>query len=175
MTPEQAIYELVSLTATVPVIFANENGRRPEKPYIALRVAAAPRLPVHRGPVDTDGMQAVSSHRDAQVELQCFGAGSFDVLDSLGQRLHMNDAAQRAEVLDLAVFQVGEVRHAPVLRDATTYEPRAVLELGIRYTLTLADDVGLIETVNAEGTTEGAALPGPTITIHASVEQTPAA
>ncbi|MEZ7780464.1 hypothetical protein O4A46_01495 [Cupriavidus gilardii] len=169
MTPEQAIYELITTAATAPVIFANENGPRPAKPYIALRVNPASRLPVHRGPVDDAGVQPVSAHRSAQVELQCFGTGCMDALDVLGQRLHMQAALDRAEQLDLAVTAVGQLRQVPVLRDATTYEPRAVLELTIDYTTTLADDVGVIETVNITGTRDGGALPGPTITIHASV------
>ena len=170
MTPEQAIYDLITTAATAPVIFADENGPRPAKPYIALRVNPASRLPVHRGTVDDAGVQPVSAHRSAQVELQCFGWGCMNALDALGQRLHMQAALDRAEELDLAVTAVGQLRQVPVLRDATMYEPRAVLELTIDYTTTLADDVGVIEKVNITGTTDGGALPGPTITIHASVE-----
>lgn len=170
MTPEQAIYQLISTAAgPVPVVFADENGPRPAKPYIALRVNPASRLPVHRGPVDGQGEQPVSAHRSAQVELQCFGAGCLNALDAVGQRLNMQTALDLAEQLDLAVTAVGQLQQVPVLRDATTYEPRAVLELTIGYTLTLADTVGVIEEVNITGTTSGSALPGPTITIHASV------
>lgn len=170
MTPEQAIFDLITTAATAPVIFADENGPRPPKPYIALRVNPASRLPVHRGPVGVEGVQPVSAHRSAQVELQCFGAGCMDALDALGQRLHMQAALDRAEQLDLAVTAIGPLRQVPVLRDGTTHEPRAVLELTIGYTTTLSDEVGVIETVNITGTTDGGALPGPTITIHASVE-----
>lgn len=170
MTPEQAIFDLITTAATVPVIFADENGPRPPKPYTAMRVSPARRLAVHRGAVDDAGLQPVAAHRSAQVELQCFGAGCANALDELGQRLHMQAALNRAEQLNLAVTAVGRLRQVPVLRDAATYEPRAVLELTIDYTTTLADDVGVIETVNITGTTDGGALPGPTITIHASVE-----
>lgn len=151
MTPEAAIHALVSRFAGLPVVFANENGPRPPKPYIQLRVHTAQQFPLHRGAVDDAGEQPVTAHRDASVELQCFGPGAYDALDTLAQRLRMDDALAEAEALDLAVFDIGMVSQLPVLRDASTYEPRAILELGIRYAVTLVQSVGVIEHLTING------------------------
>jgi hypothetical protein len=152
VTSEEAIFALISRFAGLPVVFANENGPRPPKPYIQLRVQAAQQFPLHRGAVDDAGEQPVTAHRDASVELQCFGQGAYDALDTLAQRLRMDDALAEAEALDLAVFDIGKVSQLPVLRDASTYEPRGVLELGIRYAVTLVQSVGVIEklTINSK-------------------------
>ncbi len=155
---QQSIFTLIEGTAGVPVVFAWENGPRPPKPYIAMLVNTAARGHVHRGTVSNAGVQTVAQHRDARVDLQCYGAGSYDVLDTLAQRLHMLDALDLADVLDLAVFDVGSTQNVPMMRDAMNWEPRAILDLGIRYTSTLDDQVGAIETVEAEGTTTGGAL-----------------
>jgi hypothetical protein len=158
MTPEEAILGLITAVAGgVPVIFADENGPRPQKPYIQLRVQTAHRFPLHRGAVDDAGQQLVTGHRDAAVELQCFGRGSYDALDSLAQRLGMEAALADAERLDLAVFDVGKISQMPVLRDQASYEPRALLELGIRYAVTLTDAVGAVEQVVFHGTVIGGA------------------
>ncbi|MBB2918331.1 phage neck terminator protein [Cupriavidus alkaliphilus] len=158
MTPEQAIFQLITaVSGGVPVIFADENGRRPPKPYIQLRVQTARRFPLHRGAVDGAGQQLVIAHRDAAVELQCFGRGSYDALDRLGQRLGTDAALAEAERLDLAVFDVGKISQVPVLRDQATYEPRALLELGVRYAVTLSDAVGVVEQVVFHGAVTGGA------------------
>jgi hypothetical protein len=158
MTPEQAIYRLIlAVSGGVPVVFAEENGPRPPKPYIQLRVQTALRFPLHRGAVDDGGQQLVTVHRDAAVELQCFGSGSYDVLDKLGQRLGMEVSLAEAERLDLAVFDVGKLSQVPVLRDQASYEPRAVLELGVRYAVSLADTVGAVEQVMLHGAVTGGA------------------
>ncbi|KUE88887.1 hypothetical protein ASL20_09685 [Cupriavidus necator] len=151
MTAEQAIYELISGASDVPVIFGEENGPRPPKPYIALKVQWAHRFPLHHGAVDPAGGQTVMGHRDASVELQCFGASSLSALDMLAQRLGMERALGEAERLDLAVFEFGRASQVPVLRDQATYEPRAVLELGIRYSVVTVDAVGVIEEISARG------------------------
>lgn len=158
MTPEQAIFRLIStVSGGVAVIFADENGPRPPKPYIQLRLQTALRFPLHRGAVDDAGQQLVTGHRDAAVELQCFGSGSYDVLDNLGQRLTMEGSLAEAERLDLAVFDVGKISQVPVLRDQASYEPRAVLELGVRYAVTISDAVGAVEQVVLHGAVTGGA------------------
>lgn len=148
MTPESAMRELLlAVVGGVPVVFADENGPRPATPYVQMRFGHARPFPPHRGHVDDGGNQAVVAHRDASVELQCFGTGSFELLDGVAQRLGMSTALARAESLDLAVFEIGQLKSVPVLRGQTTYEPRALLELRVRYVVALTDHVGLIESV----------------------------
>ncbi|WP_066733546.1 LIC_12616 family protein [Cupriavidus sp. D384] len=167
MTPDNAIRELLlAVAGNVPVIFADESGPRPDKPYIQLRIGNARPFPVCRGDVDEAGLQVVSAHRDAGVELQCFGKGSFHALDCLVLRLGMADGMAKSEALRLAVFDVGEIRSIPVLRGGTTYEPRAIVELGIRYAVALTDEVGVIERIGARGEMRGGRAGAPEIAVN---------
>lgn len=147
---EDDIRSLLILATPVPIIFANQNGPRPPKPYITLRVDTAPRSGILAGPVTETGEQAFNSHRDAVVELQCFGDGGFDALDTLAQRLHGPTMLAAAYAANMAIYQTDAVQNVPVLRDGSTYEPRAVLDIGVRYTLEQIEDVGLIQTVQGE-------------------------
>lgn len=152
MTPEQAIHELIANEAAVPVIFA-ERDAAPPKPYIALKLQESTRLPLHLGPVAPNGMRAASSHRDALIQLTYLGADGMEAMDTLTQRLQMERALVRADALNLAVFAVGKAEQVPLLLDDGTFESRTRMEVGVRYTVMLEEDVGLIETVNADGTT----------------------
>lgn len=166
MDAQQAIFDLIEHAAGgIPVIFRDGNGPRPGKPYMTLKVTPAARLPVHLGAVDQDGRQDVSAHRDAGVELQCFGDDAFQVLDELSLRLGFPSLVDFANSLDLAVFDVGDVQDLPVPRDDARFEPRAVLELRVRYTGTLADEVGYFEAVEVTGTLTGGATELPPIQI----------
>jgi len=149
---EDEILALVSQATALQVIFANQNGPRPKLPYVTLRVGTSPRQGLLEGDLSEDGIQTYAGHRDATVELQCFGDGGFDALDNLGQRLKGPAMLAAALRLNLAVYATDAVQNVPVLRDGGKYEPRAVMDIGIRYTKQHDEDVGLINTVHGEMT-----------------------
>ncbi len=149
---EDDIWALLSKATAKPIVFANQNGPRPPLPYIALRLDRAPASNLTAWTVREDGTQDHSAHRDGIVELQCFGAGSFDTLDDMAQRLRGPAMVAEAAAANLAIYTLDSVMNIPVLRDGTTYEPRAVLEIGIRYTRTHTEDVGAIDTVHGDMT-----------------------
>ncbi len=152
---EDEIRALVAKATPLQVIFANQNGPRPSLPYITLRVDAAPRAPLLEADLTEDGRQTYAAHRDSTVELQCFGEGSTDALDDLSQRLKGPSMAAAAYAANLAVYATDAVQNVPVLRDGGRYEPRAVLDIGVRYTKQHDEDVGLITTVQGEMTLQG--------------------
>lgn len=152
---EDDIRALLVKATQVPVVFANQNGPRPALPYITLRVDAAPRAPLLEAGLSEDGVQTYAAHRDATVELQCFGPGSFDALDDLGQRLKGPAMVAAAFAANLAVYAVDAVQNVPVLRDGTTYEPRALMDIGIRYVKQHDEEAGFIETLRGEMTLQG--------------------
>ena len=149
---EDEILALISQATQLQVIFANQNGPRPKLPYITLRVGTAPRQGLLEGELSEDGVQTYAGHRDATVELQCFGDGGFDALDGLSQRLKGPGMLAAALEANLAVYATDAVQSVPVLRDGGKYEPRAVMDIGIRYTKEHDEDVGLIKTVRGDMT-----------------------
>lgn len=161
VTPEDAIYELLQAAAgDIPIIFGEENGDRPQQPYIAMVLRWAQAGPSEIGAVDCEGMQPVHGHRDATVELQSFGRDAYDALDQLALILQHTAFEEHAEALALALYEVGRVQNIPIKRDDVRYERRGVLELGIRYTREHAEFVGVIEHVTGIGTTQGGLAPG---------------
>ncbi|MDI9250281.1 hypothetical protein QMZ25_16900 [Stenotrophomonas sp. RS-48] len=149
---EDEIRALIAKATTLQVIFANQNGPRPKLPYITVRVDTAPRAPLLEADLSDDGNQTYAAHRDATVELQCFGDGSFDALDDLSQRLKGPYMVAAGYAANIAVYATDSVQNIPVLRDGAKYEPRAVLDIGIRYTKQHDEEVGLIKTVQGEMT-----------------------
>jgi hypothetical protein len=161
VAPEDAIYELLLAAAgDIPIIFAEENGDRPPRPFITMVLRWAQAGPSEDGAVDCEGMQTVHAHRDATVELQSFGNAAYDALDQLALALQHTAHEVRAENLGLALYDVGRLQNIPINRDGVRYERRGVLELGIRYTRERAEFVGVISHVAAAGTTSGGLLPG---------------
>lgn len=158
MDPQDAIFELIEGAAGgVEVIFADENGPRPAAPYIAFAVRWAQASSAEIGRVGDDGLQAVRQHNDATVELQAFGAAAYDGLDELALKLRHPVYEERAEALDLAVFEIGRLQNIPVLRDSTRFEKRGVLELGVRYARSFTAPAGVIEAVEGSFRVTGGA------------------
>lgn len=147
---EDDIMALLAQATLLPIIFANQNGPRPKLPYVTMRIEAAPRMPLLEAGLSEEGVQTYAAHRDSTVELQCFGEGAFDALDLLSQRLKGPAMLAAALEANLAIYAVDAVQNVPVLRDGTRYEPRAVLDLGIRYTKQHDEQVGLIKTVQGD-------------------------
>ncbi|TFL14217.1 hypothetical protein CSC67_08680 [Pusillimonas caeni] len=148
MTMHDDFYTLVDAATSHQVVFANENGKRPERPFITLQVSVGAPQPIHRGPVDDDGLQRISAHRPVTVQLQCYGAGSWGVLDELQLKLYTDSMSDLAESLNIALQREPRLQDVPALLDDTKYESRAILDLEAMYTAGIDDDVGYIETVN---------------------------
>lgn len=149
---EDEIRALIAKATTLQVIFANQNGPRPKLPYVTLRVDTAPRALLSEADLSEGGVQTYAAHRDATVELQCFGDGSFEALDDLSQRLKGPSMVAAGYAANIAIYAVDAVQNIPVLRDGAKYEPRSVLDIGVRYTKQHDEDVGLIKTVQGEMT-----------------------
>jgi len=174
MAPEDAMYELLQAAAgDIPIIFSEENGDRPRRPYITMALRWAQAGPGELGPVDCEGMQAVHGHRDATVELQSFGNAAYDALDQLALVLQHTAHEERAEALALALYDVGRLQNIPIKRDGVRYERRGVLELGIRYTRQHAEFVGVIEHVIGAGNSQGGLAPGIETPFSVKVVTTP--
>lgn len=174
MPPEDLIFELIEAAAGgTAVIFANENGKRPAGPYIAMALRWSKISNAEAGRLNDDAAQPVHQHEDATVELQSFGRAAYDALDEIALKLRHPLYEERAEALGLALYEVGRVQDIPVVRDAARYERRGVLELGIRYARSHSELVGFIETVTGTVTTTGGLKPAIATPFTATAETAP--
>lgn len=151
MSVHHDFWSLFSAATPAPIIHANENGSRPPKPYIAMRLALGVPHPVHHGRVNGDGIRAISSHRDVSVQLQVYGEGSWDIAESLVLSLSKESLIDMSEMLNISINDQVRIQDVPMLLDTAAYESRAIVDLQATYTASINDEVGYIETVRGEG------------------------
>lgn len=141
-------YTLIS-TAAAPclVIYSDQNGKAPARPYITLSVQVGRPGPSHHGPVNNDGIRIISSHRPVSIQLQCYGADSLEILDRLQLALQREAIQELSEQLNISTLRPVRLQPVPALVEGVTYEPRAILDLESMYTASIEDNVGVIESV----------------------------
>lgn len=142
-----------ALAGAETVIWADQNTPRPALPYWTIRLQAqrmVGRDDRSQG-VDVNGIQQVFGVREATLNVQRIGADSeekvADLRDELG-KVTVTDAWLLAKI---AVYNIGPVTNVPYEMDKGHLEPRAVLDLFVRYGTELDDEVGVIETVEMAG------------------------
>lgn len=139
-----------------PVVWANQDAPRPAGLYATLRIdGATHRMPMVTGMQDDDGVRINSAHRTGNIEVQAFGAGAFELLDTVGQVLMQDDAIVRANAQDVALGPMGDVVDEPALRDNHQWEPRAIASLPFAYTGQTNELISWIETVEGVIAIEG--------------------
>ncbi len=141
-------YAYFKALTTTPMIMANQNGTRPALPYITLQVDLANPLPVHIGKIAEGGSRELNSHRNARIQLQCFGPGSWEIMEALSMAVHTEAANVLASEKNIAINDQPQLQDIPVLRDATTYEPRAVLDIDASYTRAASETVDYFDQVH---------------------------
>lgn len=145
------------------VIHANENGPRPPGVYVAFRIEQAHDMPAHTGattapdPIPAFGAREIAAHRTGTIEVQCYGVGSYDLLESGMLRLAGLVAMDAADAAGIVFGVVQDLQNVPALRNESQWEPRAVCSLPFAYTRRVTEAVPVIETV--EGTIEIDGLP----------------
>ncbi len=163
----ESFYTLIS-TAAAPlkVIYSDQNGKRPARPYITLSVQVGQPGPSHHGPVSDEGVRVVSSHRPVSIQLQCYGADSLEILDRLQLVLQRESIQGLSEQLNISTLRPVRLQPVPALLDGVSYESRAILDLESMYTASITDEVGVIESVEITmDTTPGESPPRPLMTL----------
>lgn len=144
---EAKIYPLLTALFEIPLIQAYQNGREPLKPFAvyALRWEKLPTHFIHQ----TDG-QAVHSHAETVLELQVFGDDALNLLKRLVLRLKLPSVLERWAQENMAIVEIGQVTSMPFLNEAKQYEARAIVEIRLRYSLSLEDPIPFFNRVEVE-------------------------
>lgn len=155
MIEDAILAALAPVFAPVPLIIANENGPRPATMYGTVRIETLHALPTHVGPQDANGMRLVSAHRTGLLELQMFGAESYDTLDLGVQRMTHDEHVESFAAAGLVFGPTHDVENLPVLRTQSQFEPRAIVTIPFSYTRSTQETLSWIETVEGMATVEG--------------------
>lgn len=163
----ESFYTLISTAASpLKVIYSDQNGKRPARPYITLSVQVGQPGPSHHGQVDDEGVRVISSHRPVSIQLQCYGADSLEILDRLQLVLQRESIQGLSEQLNISTLRPVRLQPVPALLGGVSYEPRAILDLESMYTASITDEVGVIESVEITmDTTPGESPPRPFMTL----------
>ncbi|EHL99380.1 hypothetical protein HMPREF9946_03142 [Acetobacteraceae bacterium AT-5844] len=138
---------LIPLAMPRPLILADQNGPRPEKPYYSLKVSLIGSAPLIETKPNKQGAAIYHEHGTLQCEVQCFGKDAAALLRQLGIKLRMPLTAIKAEQAGVSIASVDQARDLTALLQASQYEERAILEFRAHAIASVTDDVSLIEHV----------------------------
>jgi|GEM_PF-936122 len=145
------LHHFEALIDPMPMILAPSNGPRPGTVFATIQVTPGQTLPAHQGRVDQQGVRKLFGPRVVQVQIQCYGSGSWDVLDALAMNLSTQAALESSEAANISILSVERLQSVPALMDNQKYEDRAILDLTAHYIAAIDEDVGFIETVEGSG------------------------
>lgn len=139
-----------------PTIWANQNGKIPERQFCSIRIAGVRRegSPTYF-PIDEDGNQPILQGALLTLHVAVFGGdtpgGALDTASALAGSLSRTTVKDRLRSAGLAFVDLA-MPPADVSRVVgTTFEPHAVFDARFRVNLTEIDPVGWIETVILSG------------------------
>lgn len=134
------------------VIWADQNSPRPALPYCTLKLNTISRVgtPYYADP-NSGGLQSVQVTRESILQVQRYGNDSVNALNEFADKLALNSNQDKFSLQDISAFDVSDVTDVALLLNALATEPRASVDVSIRWVSDQTDDVGLIETVISNG------------------------
>jgi len=153
MTVKATLYTLVkALIGAETLVFADQNAPRPPLPYWTIRLAAQRAVgeDAYSQGVDANGDQTVSGVREITVQVQRFGPDSDVSCADLRDNLSRTTVSEAWQVEKIALYDVGDVLNVPYKLDNSQLEPRASVDLFVRFGTELLDRVGWIDTVEMD-------------------------
>lgn len=145
------------------VIWRNQGAPKQANPIVVLFVYSVDgqAMPDFM-PIDKDGVSEMHVPTDAVLEVQMFdkkGQFPVDKLERLVRMLETPDIVEQCAANGIAFFDSEPVQDVTaLLPNSQQYEPRAAVDLRFRYTSVTAANVGIIDTVEVDGTVGGREL-----------------
>lgn len=142
------------------VIWRNQDAPKQANPIVTLFVYSVDgqALPDFI-PNGTPGKVDLHVPTDAVLEVQMFdkkGTFPVDKLEGLVRTLETPAVVEQCSASGVAFFDAEPVLDiTALLPNSQQYEPRAAVDLHFRYTEVTTADVGIIETVEVDGETDG--------------------
>lgn len=151
-TLKTRLYTLIDPFFTEPVIWADQTSPRPPLPYVTLRLGViSPIGEPHYSDVDNAGIQTVLAVRESILNVNRFGDDSVAALETFSDKLMLNSNLDKFSVQDISAFDVSAVTDVAQLLNGLAIEPRASVDVSIRWTADQTDNVGIIQTVIGDG------------------------
>jgi hypothetical protein len=154
MSLKSSLYTLLkAVIGSETVVFADQNSPRPALPYWTIKVSVQRGIGIDsmsQG-VDISGNMTIKGVREATVHLQRIGTGAIDSCTDLRDNLAKVTVHEQWQAANISIYDIGDVQDIPFPLDNSQLEARAVLDIFVRCGTSLLDNVGIIETVEADG------------------------
>jgi hypothetical protein len=152
-TLKTRLYTLLQPIMGGTVIWADQSAPRPPLPYTTLRLGVISQVGLsHYSAVDNSGIQTVLLVRESVLNVQRFGANSMSTVETFADKLALNTNLDKFGSNEISMFDVSNVTDIAQLLNGIAIEPRASVDISLRWTSDQADNVGIIQTVNSNGT-----------------------
>ncbi len=134
------------------LIIANQNAPRPTLPYWTVRASSQRYIgnPTYGQGVDINGDQKIQGVVEATLQIQRIGDNSDSVCADFRDHLKKTTELDKWRAQQIILFDMGDILDIPFLIDNDYLEPRAAIDLFIRFGRELLDRVGIIDTVNIQ-------------------------
>lgn len=154
------LYTLVAALAGETVIWADQNSPRPALPYWTMRINTIPTMgsAAYSQGVTPQGDQTIWRVNQATVALQRYGDDSEIKCHALKSNLDKMTVRESWSQKQLACYDTGPVNNISTKLDNATIEPRAAVDLFVRFGSRVVDRVGIIDTVEISGEYEGSSV-----------------
>lgn len=156
ITIKSKLYTLIKAQIGNEVlIFADQNSPRPALPYWTMRLQSIRRLgsEYFSQGVDNAGNQDIFGTREATLAIQRYGSDSDTKCQELVDNLSKTTSREAWGSQKINCYETGDVTNISQLLDKSIIEPRAAVDLFIRFGGEIVDNVGMIETVTSSGDT----------------------
>ena len=137
------------------LIFSDQNSPRPALPYWTMRVNSIRRLghEYFSQGVDSAGNQDIFGTREATIAIQRFGNDSDLKCQELVDNLSKTTSCEAWSVQKINCYETSDVTNISQVLDKSVIEPRAAVDLFVRFGGAIEDNVGMIEVVTSSGDT----------------------
>lgn len=153
------LYTLIKASiGTETLVFSDQNAPRPSLPYWTMRVQSFRRLGSenYSQGVTNDGDQTITGTREATIAIQRYGDNSDIACQGLVDTLQKTTVQEAWQQQDISCYETGDVLNISTTLDKSVIEPRAAVDLFVRFGASIIDNVGAIDTVVNTGQTDQA-------------------
>ncbi len=134
--------------AITNIIFEQENGVRPPKPYISVNIITNTQIGWRdNGVTNVSGIQSVFFNEDISINLNGFGAETYDELGSLRTSIQKQSVLDTLRASGLAVRIDNSITNV-AFGLSSSIEPRFVYDLTFGIGNSSTDDVSFINDVD---------------------------
>lgn len=151
------LYALIKASiGTETLVFSDQNAPRPALPYWTMRIQSLRDVgdETYSQEVTNDGDQTIKGTREATIAIQRYGVDSDIACQGFVDELQKTTVNEAWQSQNISYYDIGDVLNISTTLDKSVIEPRAAVDLFVRFGATMLDRVGAIETVINTGQTD---------------------